>query len=326
MRLIIGVCLFCIGLWGDDSGATQAFAPYTKHYFSITTQNDSYFNVFIDRYYTAGHSLLYSSQEGKYGVLDSLGLLDGFTSWSLVLSQSIYTSRNRQDRRPEIGDHPFAGLLNLAFLWHHRSVNALENLSVRVGVVGRYSFAEEVQNGIHRLFDSVILKGWDTQISDGWIVNLSYDWTYRYPICDFGNFAIDVLPYVDVAVGNANIYAKAGAVMRLGHHLDSTFLPQGIGGENGGANSGRNFADGLGYYLFVGSYGEFVGRNLFVQGHYGDSYPDAKMRQWIGGLRAGLSIISETMSFTYQIFYLSAEFEKQDAPHGIGSLNFAWSF
>lgn len=306
----------------------EEIPPYKKHFFSLITQNDSYFNVFVDRYYSAGHGLLYSSPEGDYGVLDQIGLLKGgATSWSLAFTQSIYTPKNRKNAMPYLDDHPYGGYLNMGLLLHHRKQNSLENLGLHIGVVGKYTGAEEVQGFVHSIFDTVILKGWHTQIGNELIFNLHYDYTYRYEIASFNGLSMDILPYVDLALGNANIYAKGGAFLRIGHHLQSSFLPQGIAGENGGSNSGRVYADGLGYYLFVGSYGGYVMRNIFIQGNsFGDNFHRADLIKWIGGVSAGVAIVSGVMSFSYQALYTSKEFKKQDKPHGVGSFVFSWSF
>lgn len=304
---------------------TTLIPLYQKHFFSIITQNDSYFNVKIDRYYTAGHGILYSSPEGKYGILDKIGFLKGNTSWSFAINQSIYAPKDRHDPNPPKGSHPYAGYLNIGFLWHHRNENALENLGIRIGITGWPSFAKEVQCFVHSLFGTVVLPGWGTQIEIEPIINLHYDWTYRVLLAEFGVFSLDLLPYIDTALGNANIYIKGGAIFRIGHHLSSTFLPQGIAGENGGSNTGRVYADGLGYYLFLGSYGGYVARKMFIEGNSFSS-KRAEIIPWVGGLVGGLAIVSGNMSFSYEFFYISKEFREQDRAHGVGSLVFSWSF
>ncbi|WP_158654546.1 lipid A deacylase LpxR family protein [Helicobacter pametensis] len=299
--------------------------PYEKHFFSIITQNDSYFNAYIDRYYTAGHGLLYSSKEGDYGFLNKIGFIDGVTSWSLVLNQSIYAPKDRMNPNPRRDSHPYAGYLNLGFLWHHRGENVLENLGIRLGMTGKASLAQEVQDFVHGALGTVILPGWGTQLKNEFIFNLHYDVTYRFPLVDFGAFSLDALPYIEAALGNANIYLRGGAVLRIGHHLKSTFLLQGIAGENGGSNSGRVFEDGIGYYLFVGGYGGYVGRNMFIEGNsFGERR--AVLKKWMGGIVAGIAIVSGVMSFSYEALYISKEFRGQDRAHGIGSFVFSWSF
>ncbi|ANV98695.1 hypothetical protein BBW65_07750 [Helicobacter enhydrae] len=75
---------------------------------------------------------------------------------------------------------------------------------------------------------------------------------------------LEVLPNLEFAFGNLNVYGKAEVFVRIGHHLDSTFLPRGVIGEGGGLQSGRVYADGLGVFCVCGYW-----RGLCVE-KYGD--------------------------------------------------------
>ena len=302
---------------------------YKKHYIGLISQNDAYFDSVIDRYYTAGQGILYSSPEGEYGVLDKIGFIKGNTSFSVALNQSIYTPVDKFALAPMIGDHPYAGYLNLGFALHHRTQDTLETLGVRVGVSGKYAYGKEAQNGIHSLMGLRLSNGWDTQVGDEIILNLSYELAYRYFLLESEYFDIDVIPSLEVAFGNANVFAKLGGMLRAGYNLKTTFLPQGIAGENWGFSSGRVYGDGLGIYGFVGMYGSYVGHNLFIQGNvFGKSpYPiSTQLEHFVGSVVGGFSIVSGIMSFTYQVIYTSKEFKAQDGAHGVGSFAFSCSF
>ncbi|WP_305862550.1 lipid A deacylase LpxR family protein [Helicobacter cholecystus] len=308
---------------------TSSLPLYKKHYLGVISQNDAYFNSVIDRYYTAGQGILYSSPEGDYGLLGDIGLIKGNTSFSVAINQSIYTPVDKFASIPAIGDHPYAGYLNLGFALHHRTQNFLETLGVRFGVSGKYSFAQEAQNGIHALMNLRLSNGWDTQIGDEVILNLSYELAYRYGLFYSHYFDIDVIPSLELAFGNANVFAKLGGIFRMGYNLKTTFLPQGIAGENWGFESGRVYSDGVGVYGFAGIYGSYVGHNLFIQGNvFGSSaYPiNTQLENFVGSVVGGFSIVSGVMSFTYQIIYSSKEFKTQDGSHAIGSFAFSCSF
>lgn len=302
---------------------------YKKHYLGLISQNDAYFDSVIDRYYTAGQGALYSSPEGDYGLLADIGFIKGNTSFSIAINQSIYTPVDKFAIHPAIGDHPYAGYLNLGFALHHRTQDTLETLGVRLGVSGKYSFAQEAQNGIHALMDLRLSNGWNTQVGDEVILNLSYELVYRYPLFYSEYFDLDAIPSLELAFGNANVFAKLGGMFRVGYNLKTTFLPQGIAGENWGFQSGRVYSDGLGVYGFIGMYGSYVGHNLFIQGNvFGRSpYPiSTQLEHFVGSVVGGFSIVSGIMSFTYQVIYTSKEFKAQDGAHGIGSFAFSCSF
>lgn len=302
--------------------------PYQKDFFSLITQNDAYFNPHTDRYYTAGHSLLYASKEGDYGWLNAFGFLKGETSFSLSLSQAIYAPKAKFDLIPPREDHPYGGFLSLTFGLHHRSERMLESLGLRVGVSGKIAFAEEVQNGIHAHLGVGLAKGWATQIQNDGIINVYYEWTYRYSFLQDSLWGIDVLPNFEFAFGNANIYGKLDAVLRLGYNLKSSFLSQGIIGENGGLQSGRTYEDGLSFFVFLGAGGGYVLRKMAIEGNLfkHNFIRNIDLETWVGNLEAGISLLSGVMSLTYKVLYLSKEFKQQDGAHIIGSIALSCSF
>lgn len=314
----------------EQKEKSSSLSPlYKKHYLGLISQNDAYFDSVIDRYYTAGQGALYSSPEGEYGLLGKIGLIEGNTSFSIAINQSIYTPVDKFALYPTIGDHPYAGYLNLGFAIHHRTHNTLETLGLRVGVSGKYAFGREAQNGIHSIMGLRLSNGWDTQVGDEVILNLSYELAYRYPLFYSEYFDIDVIPSVELAFGNANVFAKLGGLFRMGHNLKTTFLPQGIAGENWGFQSGRVYGDGPGIYGFLGMYGSYVGHNLFIEGSFfgNNPYPiSTELTPFVGSVVGGFSIVSGVMSFTYQVIYSSKEFKAQDGAHGIGSFAFSCSF
>lgn len=312
-----------------DTPTSNPLPLYKKHYLGLISQNDAYFDSVIDRYYTAGQGALYSSPEGEYGLLNKIGLIKGNTSFSLAINQSLYTPIDKFTATPAIGDHPYAGYLNLGFAIHHRTQDVLETLGVRVGVSGKYAYGKEAQNGIHSLMGLRLSDGWDTQVGDEIILNLSYNLAYRYSIFQSEYFDLDVIPSLEVAFGNANVFAKLGGMFRAGYNLKTTFLPQGIAGENWGFSSGRVYGDGLGIYGFVGIYGSYVGHNLFIEGNvFGKgNYPiSTELEHFVGSVVGGFSIVSGIVSFTYQVIYTSKEFKAQYGGHGIGSFAFSCSF
>lgn len=303
--------------------------PYKRHYLSFITQNDAYVNPMIDQYYTAGHGLTYASSEGDYGWLNVFGLIDGQTSFSLSLTQILYAPKAKFDPLPPLDDHPYAGFLSLTFGIHHRSENVLESLGLRMGVSGKIAYGQAVQDRIHANLGVGLAQGWRTQIGNEMIVNAYYELVYKHSLCKSAYFDVDILPSLEFALGNANIYAKFNAFLRSGYNLSSTFLSQGVIGENGGMQTGRVYADGVGFFVFFGLSGAYVARKMAINGNlFGrDSYSRAvSLSHWIANLETGLSFVSGALSLTYKVIYSSKEFTQQKGAHAVGSILLAYSF
>lgn len=297
--------------------------PYEKHFFSLVTQNDAYIRPMIDRYYTAGHSLMYASNEGYPHFL---GMIEGETSFYLYLSQLIYTPKAKFDFIPPIGDHPYAGILGLTFGVTNRGSNVLENLGIQVGVSGKFAFGEEVQNGVHRAINIGLARGWQTQIQNEAIVNLHYDRTYRYSFFEDSPISLDLLPNFELAFGNANIYARLNALVKVGYNPSTSYLIQGVVGENGGLQTGRVYEDGMSAFAFFGIGGSYVVRKMAIEGNLFKRAEQMSLIHWTGHLQAGIALLSASFSFSYRVLYLTQEFRGQDGAHLIGSVAFSCSF
>lgn len=303
--------------------------PYDRHYLALISQNDAYFNPMIDEYYTAGHSVFYASSEGEYGGLNHFGFLDGLTSFSLGLSQIIYAPKNKFDLLPPSDDHPYAGFLNLSFFIHHRTQDMLESLGIAVGVSGALAFGREVQNGVHHALNVGLAQGWDTQIGNEITINIYYEWALKQWLYKKEKWGVDIVPRVELAFGNANIYSKFDMTLRFGYNLESSFLSQGILGENGALNGGRVYQDGIGVFGFVGIGAGYVVRKMALEGNlFGiDRYArNINLEPLIGNLIMGTSIVSGDFSWTYKMIYTSKEFAEQAGGHMIGSVSLAYSF
>ncbi|MCE3046777.1 lipid A deacylase LpxR family protein [Helicobacter kayseriensis] len=303
--------------------------PYEKHFLSFITQNDAYVDSMIDRYYTAGHSLTYASKEGDYGWLNTFGFISGETSFSLQLSQSIYAPKNKFDLYPPLDDHPYAGFLSFIFGIHHRQENMLEGLGIRIGIAGKMAMGKQAQDAIHTALDVGLLSGWMTQIQNEWIVNLYYEWSYKHFLYQSTYFDIEVSPTIELAFGNANIYGKLTTFLRLGYNLKTTFLPQGVIGENGGLQNGRVYGDGIGFFGFFGLGGSYVARKMAIEGNLfsHDPYPrNAILNHWVGHMIGGISFVSGNLSLSYMAVCTTREFRQQENLHAIGSIWLAYSF
>lgn len=324
---LIRSCIW-FGLSASLGWSTLEATPYKKHFLSFITQNDGYVSPYIDRYYTAGHSLLYASKEGDYGIFNSLGFLEGETSLSFSLSQAIYTPKAKFDLIPPRSDHPYAGLLSLTLGIHHRAQNALESLGLRIGVSGKIAFAQEVQNRIHSYLNVGLANGWDTQIADELLVNFYYEWIYIYSLIKDPSLGLDVLSSFELAFGNANIYGALDAVLRVGYNLEHSFLASGVVGENGGLQSGRSYKDGISFFVFAGIRGAYVVRKMAIEGNLFKGTPasDAVLQPFTASLQIGISFLSESFSVGYKVIYQSKEFRTQDGSHAIGSVSLSYSF
>ena len=159
--------------------------------FSISA--DSTFRAFFendlllsDRYYTSGQRLeygreqMFSPSEFLYGKFFKKG--EGQKSYvTLSLNQKIYTPDNLFQKMPVYGDRPHAGVLYLSSSHSFINESSAVFAETRIGTLGKQSYAESVQKGVHSLplfmtgsgFISLEPEGWEHQMPDTGILNTS---------------------------------------------------------------------------------------------------------------------------------------------------------
>ena len=143
-------------------------------YFTFSFDNDVYFNT--DRYYTNGFYFSLTSRKTNFSHAEKIlfPLAFGNRFQTLTLFQKIYTPSDFSSDEIKYGDRPFAANLELQYLLRNYSVENKFILTeaVSAGVVGKYAYGEEVQNGIYSLLPhSSDVPGWENQISGGVLFN-----------------------------------------------------------------------------------------------------------------------------------------------------------
>ncbi len=192
-----------------------------------------------DRNYTNGLGLDWTSAPGvlpaPLAALSQTLWGAGKDRMSLGIFQQIFTPDDTQANPPSPYERPYAGYLALHLGLINDQASTESMLAVDLGAVGPIALGEEIQNGFHRLIGQATDKGWGYQLHDEPTLELSGGRTWRVALGGIGGLAIDVLPAVSLGAGNVMDYGQAGAVFRIGTHLDADFgpgrLPPGLEGS-----------------------------------------------------------------------------------------------
>ena len=302
------------------------FTPNKNHAINIVSENDAYFEPFIrsDEYYTAGHFVSYLSPEFADSWINKIAgfahLYDKhFTRFFVSINQQIYTPENKyiydDGTTPLKNDILFgAGLYaNLSFV--SRTRDFMEQFSLDIGVVGPLALGKEVQNGLHKITNKDIARGWDYfGLKNEALINLHYGLIWRWVfIEDF----FDVLPHFQISLGNAYTAANAGARFRVGYGIRNDF-----GFQKLKSRFAQNIADdGLKIYAVFGINGSVVGRDMFIQGNsFGGAKSGVKLNHFLYEIEFGAMIGWKYLSFGYIYTAESKRFKEQKWQHEYGSI------
>lgn len=245
-----------------------------------------------------------------------------YSSFSITIAQEMYAPKKRFSAIPPPDDYPYSGYLYARFLAQHRYTNALEQLSIELGLVGKSALGKQAQNLIHDLTNNARLAGWDTQLRNEFVANLYYGLSYSVPaIYEKSAHFVDLTPQLSLALGNARIHAQTSIVLRFGYNLSKNAMPLTI---NTGFVRSMGHQYGFSIYGFVGAGARFVGRNMFVQGntfapHYATPH-NLALQRVMGEFAWGLGMEYKRFVINYSVVHRTREFATQDALHTYGSV------
>jgi hypothetical protein len=313
---------------------------------TLLEENDFFAPDNRDRHYTQGAQLDYLSPAlGESGLAAPMRWLgqhlpvfqDGTVTarhFDLFLGQELFTPTDKKITPPDPHDRPYAGWLNGGVgLLQDSDRRLLDHLELQFGLVGPTALAKQTQNNFHLAINDPQSNGWGYQLRDEPTANLYYDRHYRFlqPISEA--LALDVIPAGGFALGNAFDYLAVGARIRFGRNLAVDYGPPRIGPGPSGTGYFDKSAfvsdDKFGWYVFLGTEGRAVGRNIFLDGNSFVASRSIPKRPLVGDLEAGAAVFySDWLRLTYSYLNRSDEFYGQHNPDDFGSLtlSFVWVF
>jgi lipid A 3-O-deacylase len=246
--------------------------------------------------------------------------------YELMLGQNMYTPENTTLTNPDPRDRPYAGwLYGGAALMQDTDTRQFDRYALRLGTIGPSSLAGQLQTRWHLLIAVARPAGWHAQLHDEPSLDLYRERKWRiYTLLEGMSPGLgwDVLPQASLRVGNVYDYVAAGAMIRFGRNLLVDYGPAHID-ENLGASyvNPSNGDGGWGWYVFVGTEGRLVGRNIFLDGNSFQRSPSVHKEVAVGDAEAGIAIVSGHFRLSYTYVYRSNEFINQDHPDHYGSFN-----
>ncbi|MBI5132873.1 MAG: lipid A deacylase LpxR family protein [Rhodopseudomonas palustris] len=251
----------------------------------------------------------------------------------IALAQSIYTpDRDTRGNYTPGVDRPFGGWLYTGFNAAQESGRRqLDSFELQVGVVGgRASLGEAVQSGFHSWLgqNGPAVNGYQLRDEPGLLVAWDRRWKFG---TDFGGgFGADVIPSLGVTAGNVFTYGEAGALVRFGRALSTTWGPTLIRPGISGANfvSPDPAAPFWGFSLFGGVQARGVARNIFLDGSTFASSPKVTRAAFVYDLVGGAEVFNQA-GFLASLTWIrrSREYTTQArSSSDYGSLTLAYRF
>ena len=328
-NFILSIFLLNSFVYAEDNQENKWGFDRFNYYF----ENDIYTQT--DDGYSAGVrlSFLYFIENPNYPIYDFLFLdLDKTNSYfSFSLTNQIFTPTDTESKELQVDDRPYAGWTYMNFAIHKSSTKFLRTLSLKVGMIGPASGAEEIQNSVHRLVGSTEVKGWNNQLKNELGCNLKY-LQKRILISNFEDtLEWSVIPFLSAELGNVAINASAGFNTRFGFNIQKDFGVSSIdiGGEPGIPIYGSHKdirSHNWSFSLNLTASTSVVARDIFLDGNtFTQSHSVEKERFiYYGGF--GFTLRYKSFLFDFLEVHNSKKFTKETHGHGVGTMVFSWLY
>lgn len=253
--------------------------------------------------------------------------VEGRKRVSYAIGQSMFTPRDVSTTALQTSDRPYAGWLYGTVGLISDTGRQYDTLELTLGMVGPASLAEPTQKFVHEhITDSPRPMGWHHQLDNEPGIIVSYDrkWRSYYQFSALGH-GVDFTPHMGASLGNIQTDARVGATFRIGRNLPTDYGPPRIRPSI----SGSDFfipTRRLGWYLFAGTEGRFVARNIFLDGNtFSDSHSVDK-ENWVGDVQFGLAVTYKDWRAAYTHVMRTREYETQVNPETFGAFTISHQF
>jgi lipid A 3-O-deacylase len=302
---------------------------------SVTVDNDAF--VGNDNGYTNG--LYVSWYDGPEGKKAEPGFLAYAMLWSLpdssssttdfnigTIGQTMTTPDDIEKDPPTLppDSMPYAGLLFYADTLLRVQETYADRISVTIGVVGKYSFAEESQKFVHDIIGSAEPCCWDTQLDDEIVFQFSRGRVWKTWVSESGK--ADFLLSADADLGTISSSVGTGVMIRYGAELKRSYAMALLGHSR----TTNPFATQGGWYVYAGARAGYLANHIFLDGSksYDDEYEEIDYDPESVSATAGLAYSWKKISATFAMNNLNVLNSNNGDPDEeftrYGTLTVAW--
>lgn len=250
--------------------------------------------------------------------------------WGVSLTQNIYTPESHTDGAV-MGQHPYAGYLAIGGAYLYQGENVGTSLELQLGVTGKVSFAENSQWFVHTIGNMEQWDGWADQIPAEPTILLSARQDWRLPFCESegkSGFQTDGMIFCREALGTVAISGGIGIVLRWGKNLPDSMQVNGNHAADYSVGLLRKSSyrpDALSWFVVGSAYGEYVARDMFIDGGVFHDFEQTCSRQpWQAEMQLGVGVVHEGIQYYAGAVWHTVEYRTQDHHSLYGTFAISW--
>ena len=234
----------------------------------------------------------------------------------IAAGHNIYTPDDLHRETLIVDDRPYAGYAYLGIGFLKKGARTMDTLEVDVGLVGRHSYAQDLQEEVHKRVGNDEPRGWANQLSDEPTLEIIYERKWKVLKTETGRqWGFDLIPHVGGRVGNVYIYANAGAEFRFGWNRPNDYgtCPIRPGCETSRLpdDEGLSASGEFGVFFFLAADGRAILRDIFLDGNTFQDSHSVDRKPFVADLSAGLGFALYDWKVTYAAVYRTKQFDSQ---------------
>ena len=234
----------------------------------------------------------------------------------LAAGHNIYTPDDLDRADLIVDDRPYAGYAYLGIGFLKKGPRTMDTLEVNAGIVGRHSYAQDLQEEAHKWIGNDEPRGWANQLSDEPALEIIYERKWKMLESETGShWGFDLIPHLGGRFGNVYIYANAGAEFRFGWNRPNDYgtCPIRPGCETGRLpdDEGRPASGRFGIFVFLAADGRAVLRDIFLDGNTFQDSHSVEKKPFVADFSAGLGFAASSLKVTYAVVYRTKQFDSQ---------------
>ncbi|HEU0015696.1 MAG TPA: lipid A deacylase LpxR family protein [Longimicrobium sp.] len=235
----------------------------------------------------------------------------GCATTTVEFGHRLYTPR-QDSYTPLAGQRHFAGWLYAAATARVVRGATRRTAGLEVGVTGPASLGRPLMEKYHRMAGFWEPVGWRHQLAfePAFAARAGVD--RRLAEVRAGGLRVaDVEASATGALGTLRTGAAASLRARAGYDVPDAW-------------TGRR-ATGVAFYLLGGAGGEYVARDLFLDGNtFGGDGARVTRRPWVGQLTAGAGFAAAQLGVEYRVASRSREYQEEPAGHTYATIEITW--
>ena len=175
--------------------------------------------------------------------------------------QTLNTAEDLTLHNPPEGSFPYSALLSMNNTYITTREDYADRVSTTIGIVGPLAMGKETQKGFHKIIGAQDPKGWDTQLHNELVFELSRSRVWRSWVSD--NDTMDVLTGGNLSVGTLRSEANTGIMYRYGRNLKKSY-PTILLTDNRMSNP---TAVDSGWFVYAGLQAGYTFNQIFTDGN-----------------------------------------------------------